>query len=395
MSDISISLLGAFIGFVAGLIPGIHINNFILFLMKFKGYYNNLQFLLIVISSSIAYSFSDVIPSTFLGIPDESMAVSVYPAHEMVLEGDGIEAIALATFSGLFSILFLSSIFILFANFNIYNKLKFLTPLVLILILLVLLFQEKGDLFAGKYSKIVQRTKALFLIVVSGFLGFLAFRYNPPKFTPLFSGLFAFPVILQGIRRKSEIPKQKLKFRPKLLPSISGSIGGVFTSIFPGISSGIASTMAVIPFKEKDARSYVSATGAANTANALMCFAVLMSSGVGRSGASSAIKDFMPVLNPFDVLILCIFSALFSAILTLISAIFIGKLIPKINTKLLCYFALFIVLITVLIDGLSSILLFIISSLVGLIPEKLKVKRINCMGSLIVPLIFFHTIQTL
>jgi len=382
--DVLISIVGVILGVFTGITPGVHVNT-IIPLLNLDGR----TLVLVLISASIAHTFLDAIPSTFIGIPDESTAVSLYPAHSMALEGRGIEAVAIATFSGLISVIALTPAFFILSKVKL--NVSRLTLPVLLLVTIFLITQERGDTFAGKYSRVVAVGKAFVVLAISGIVGFLALNFD--TLSPLFSGLFAFPVLLGGIKRKTEIPEQKVCFKPRTLPALLGSLSGTLTSIFPGISSGIASTIAVSPFKERNSENYVSATGAANTANALMCFAVLISSGKSRSGVAYAISYFYEFLNPVDVFLICIFSATLSAIIALIFALFAGRILHRVNVRLLCSSALIFVALTVVIESIEkpvALIVFALSSLVGLLPEKLGVRRINCMGSLLIPLIAFH-----
>jgi len=104
------SLLGAGLGTLSGLIPGIHVNT--LALMLFSLYASSAPFLLslggalgmpaealplllscTIVSACVVHSFLDFIPSVFLGAPDDSDALSVLPGHRLLLAGRGMEAV--------------------------------------------------------------------------------------------------------------------------------------------------------------------------------------------------------------------------------------------------------------------------------------------------------------
>ena len=96
-------VFGVITGIATGLLPGLHVNNIALILLSLSGAiiagFSFLfemgiseSFILVlicvfIISTSISHTFHDVIPSTFLGAPDEDMALSVLPAHSLLLEG--------------------------------------------------------------------------------------------------------------------------------------------------------------------------------------------------------------------------------------------------------------------------------------------------------------------
>ena len=115
-------ILGVITGVATGLLPGLHVNNIALILLSLSGaiiaafsflfeYGISEEFILVliciyIISTSISHTFHDVIPSTFLGAPDEDMALSVLPAHSLLLEGKGYEAVALSAMGSYGAILF-------------------------------------------------------------------------------------------------------------------------------------------------------------------------------------------------------------------------------------------------------------------------------------------------
>jgi len=106
------ALIGVGFGVLTGLTPGVHVNNIaimmlsispallagLMFLQDFGLSVSFITVLIcaIIISTSIAHTFLDFIPSTFLGAPEGETALSVLPAHSMLLEGRGFEAVALS-----------------------------------------------------------------------------------------------------------------------------------------------------------------------------------------------------------------------------------------------------------------------------------------------------------
>ncbi len=385
MHVILVSLLGILIGTLTGLTPGIHVNTAVALIVSGRRLDRDL--VILAISASIAHTFLDAVPSTFLGIPDESQSVSVYPAHLLAVEGRGVEAVAISALSGVIAA---------FATLPFFFLLPLIKPdtsrytlAVLVFTVLFLISLEKGDMLAGRYSFVLNRLKASLVLLVSGILGFFAFRFNPPLFAPLFSGLFAFPVLYSGFRGVESLPQSKrgLNFRP--LASLSGAAFGMTASLFPGISSGVASAMAVSPFSEQDEESYVAATGATNTANAILCLSVLIATGKARSGVAAVIRDF-PLSLP-DVASICVFSALASAIIAVVVAFAVDRVLQSLNVRAVCMASLSLLVVAVfLLTGFVGLILFALSSLAGLLPEKLKVRRIHCMGCLILPLIAFR-----
>lgn len=88
------ALAGVALGVVTGLIPGLHVNNLTPFLVMLAAGASTGMAALIV-AMSITNVFINYIPSTFLGAPEEGTELSVLPAHRLLLEGRGYQAIKL------------------------------------------------------------------------------------------------------------------------------------------------------------------------------------------------------------------------------------------------------------------------------------------------------------
>ena len=357
-------LLGILVGVLGGLLPGIHINTLLPTISNFPT---------AIIVSSIIYTFLDVVPSTFFGVPDVDTAVTVLPAHLLVLEGYGIEAISVSAFSSLVGFLLSLPIFLLFLTFlrSVDPYLTILTPFILITISA---FVVVGD---GRGW-----VKALIIFVLSGILGFLFLN----DILPLLAGLFSSPVLLASIMGERRIPKQVRSLRvPKLENVVSGILGGTLVSLFPGISSGIATVVATNGVK--DDMGVISAMSSANTVNALLCYAVFLSIRRVRSGAVSFIRTLDPIL----FLELAILSALLGFLLTLAFGIVMGEIVHRIDQRNLSVLALSILLATVIFTcGVHGLFVFSISSIVGAMATYMDVRKINCMGCLILPLLYLR-----
>ena len=104
------SVLGTLLGVMTGLIPGLHVNNVAIILLSLSPLavgilrstlgLNDVTVLLMVssaiVATSMAHTFLDFIPSTFLGAPEPETALSVLPAHGMLMEGNGYKAVFLS-----------------------------------------------------------------------------------------------------------------------------------------------------------------------------------------------------------------------------------------------------------------------------------------------------------
>ena len=96
-------VIGTTLGILTGLIPGLHVNNVAIILLSLTpavaaflhsttGLGGATVLLLVasaIVATSMAHTFLDFIPSTFLGAPEGDTALSVLPAHSMLIQGEG------------------------------------------------------------------------------------------------------------------------------------------------------------------------------------------------------------------------------------------------------------------------------------------------------------------
>ena len=136
-------LLGVIAGIIAGLVPGLHSNNITIILATTPFF--GMEITSFILSMCITQSFVEFIPSTILGIPSENTFESILPAHKMVLEGKGLEAINYTVLGGIIAVIIgtlLTHPFFLFLEQN-QTQLTKITPLVLSIALIILLKREK------------------------------------------------------------------------------------------------------------------------------------------------------------------------------------------------------------------------------------------------------------
>jgi putative membrane protein len=397
---------GVTLGVIAGLTPGIHSNTFAALMLAFSGslipYLGYDGIVAAIIASAIAYTIADIIPTTLLGVPDEETAISILPAHRMVLEGKGFEVISLSAFSSFLSIGFTVPLFLsLFAIASFYPLFSSLTPIVLLSVSAFLILSERGDEFEGSMAAWRKKFYALLVFISSGFLGWVSINHSylaTSHFTlsgseivqssillPLLTGLFGAPLLLQSFSAK--IPEQNIQISfPNFDSVIKGSLAGFFVSLFPAVSSGIATALASAG--ERDDTGFISAMSSANTANAIMCFFMLIVLKKTRSGAADAVKELGFIPSLIDIIVFSTTAALASLTITLIVARVLITKIHRINFSLISPTVLiFLILIVILLTGSFGLAVFFTAIPIGLAASFLGIRRINCMGSLILPIL--------
>jgi len=399
------SIAGSGVGILTGLIPGLHTNNIALLMLFFASLAQekwSIYFCIFLVSASITHTFLDIIPSTFIGAAEEDTALVVLPAHSMLLEGRGYDAIAISALSSLASVitcflLLLPFKFILAEPANLYLLLEKILPWILICISLLVIFTNENFLYA------------LLIFFLSGIFGMVilnmntSFMVKSSSIFPALAGLFGVPAIIRAY--KTVVPEQTIgekvieenRKRMKKRDVISGTIAGGIVSVLPGVSSAIATTIALITRKERNRENTISILSATNTATNFFVLATLFILLKARSGFAIAISKLVSVEKwdkiifpyPFNLfLIATIISSLLSYYATLKIGRVVAKNISNISYSSLLKISLAIIILMVFIfNGVLGMLILFVASSIGLLCLEFKVRRSVCMGILLLPLI--------
>jgi len=389
-------LYGFLIGVIAGLIPGIHPNTFASLMLGastvFFSEFDSYEMAIIIFVSSVTYSVVNIIPAVMTGIPDEDTAIAILPAHRLVLNGEGMKAISVSAFSSFLSALFSLPIFyVLLKVSQLLRNLDFLTPFVLAGVTVYLVSFE-DDPLGGSLSKWKKRFYAFLVFSASGILGFYSlreFRFSRISILfPLLSGLFAFPTLLTSMMSES-IPKQDYTVDyPKLKNILKGIVSGLFVSIFPGISSGVATALSV--GRDDDEVDYISSISSANTANTILNFAILMSLGKVRSGAAQAFSAFISPKKFLYLPFLAVSSAFSAMAFTVLFSIPAIRIFQRFKPSWVSKGVLVFLLISIFaLNGFSGVAVFALAGIIGMSTLFLGVRRIHCMGSIILPAMLY------
>lgn len=433
-------VLGVLTGIATGLLPGLHVNNIALILLSLSGaiigsfsflfeYGITREFILVlicvfIISTSISHTFHDVIPSTFLGAPDEDMALSVLPAHSLLLEGKGYEAVALSAMGSYGAILFCFFLlypirFVIGSPLFFYETLREIMFFVLIAISILMIGTEKAkiDDFTkrGKAPAFVGMLFALFVFILSGIFGIVIFEVpvdspiglSSPVLFPALAGLFGTPTLLTSLMTKPVIPKQKIEKitldkntkKSSILSVLTGSLGGILVSIIPGITSATGTIIAMNARGESNKRQTIVTLSAVNTACAFSVVAVMFIILKSRSGATLAAMDLMYVpewtnlLMPTNLAYLLI-ALLLGGTLSYFLTLNVGKIFAKrfANVPYALVVKLTITFVSILVflfTGLAGLLILTIATCIGLLPVEWGIRRSHCMGILLIPIILY------
>lgn len=392
-------LIGIVAGTFTGLIPGIHTNLIALFALSLSPflliYFSSLTLSVFIISMAITHTFLDFIPSIYFGAPDEETSLSVLPGHKLLLKGKGHQAVIYTLVGSTLAILLLLFSLPIFSFLipKIYPFVNRMMSWILIWISFFLIYGEKSF---SRNKKLL----SLVFFLLSGFLGLATLNNSSitQPLLPLLSGLFGSSTIIYSIFKNERPPKQnlekiKISKRELVKPIIATTIVSPFCSFLPGLGSNQAAIISTKLFKKFSKEQFLILLGSINTFVVAFSFYTLYLVNKTRTGAAKAVseiltisKDNLPVI--FSAIII---SSVISIFLTIkISKIF-AKKIHKINYPLISKFILlFLFSIVLSISGLQGVLIFLVSTILGLTCIFYNIKRSFLMGCLLIPTIIYY-----
>ncbi len=393
------SLVGCVIGLFTGLIPGLHTNTLAVSILPIYPYFGISPIEASVIISSIMAShiFASFIPSALLGAPNEDTALSILPAHRLLMSGRWLEAIFLMAAGASLALLF--SVPILFLSMKTFGGLYDATRpfihyvLTAVVSLMILGEKEKIKIFYAA---------AIFLM--SGALGFLVLdaRVLQPQnaLLPILSGLFGVSTLLVSLKNKSSIPQQKhsvvavdRKSMAKFV--VIGTFGGLLVGLMPGIGASQAVALTQQVFAVSSPESFLVMLGSVNAADSLFSMSALYTVGNPRSGASVVVERLLGDIGINELLVIVGSILLSSGIAAFVSLKISSRALNamrKINYSLVsCSVIIFISLLVFLFSGAMGLLVLFTATSIGLLCERFGVKRMHCMGCLLLPTILFFS----
>jgi len=387
-------LIGCSLGIITGITPGVHINLvsvIILSLTPFLSQYISLTTLvIIIIAMSVTHTFLDSIPSIFLGAPDSGLELSVLPGHKLLLQGRGYEAVVLTAIGSLFAVIMMVAFTPIGLPFIkiIYPIIQKFIPYILIFFSILLIYKERKS-----------KSLALVVYLIAGVLGIITLnlQLSQPLF-PLLSGLFGTSILLTSIFTKTKIPKQKITQVSLKKKEIASSMGAGFfasflTGLLPGLGASQAAIVATSAQKKITPEKFLVIVGSINTFVMIVSFLALYSIDKARNGSVVVISEILQNFN-LNLLILFLAVSLIAAgiatFLTLKFAKIFSNLMTKVNYNKLCLsvIALIVILVTIL-TGWLGLLVLMVSTSVGLIPNLAGIGKNHLMGCLILPVILF------
>jgi putative membrane protein len=389
-------LIGVILGTISGIIPGVHANTL-------AGVMLSLQALLLSVLGPVAlagtlfaalitHTFVDAVPSTFLGIPEADISLSVLPAHALCLEGNGEEAVRIAALGSACSMVIA-------------------VPVSVLCFLLLPALQPYFDWWIGilliasvGYMIVTSEAPgwALAIFAVSGALGAFALHYTflswhilageSAILMPLLTGLFGISVLMvasQGTLPVQHFSGLRMENKAVIKYSLLGTGAGIAVGWLPGLSTASANgVLASVIGYEKDRRSYILATNAANTANAFIGLAALFALSRMRNGVMAALAE-LPLPSMGELMIIGVLAACAAYVITLRLSASAHHLNGFDSKALNRTVMVFVVLLSVILTGPFGLFVLLLATAVGLVPHIVNIPRMYCMGAIMVPVMLY------
>lgn len=385
---------GIAIGAATGLLPGLHVNLIAaLALLLPMGAEASLG----VVAIGVVHTFITILPSTYLGMPDEG-ALSVLPAHRMRLDGMARQAVQISLHSSMLAVIAVLLLIVPYhwvvARPAVLPFLELVAPVVLVAVPVWLIARDHrpwpASIIAGSAAG----------------LGWLAFDWPvagwlPGAATPLLpllSGLFGIPTLLWAMRRRQTgVPQTAAESRvPRGTygAGMRGLTAAMFTAVLPGLTAAVATSMAMPATRQEPGR-VLATLSAVNTAHLCLAMAVLWMTGRTRSGLAAAWADQNRVLPwtwmpPPDLLAVLTTFLVAGACAVVITPLiepwyerFLARLRPGRAEAVTLVLVLALVAVT---TGWTGVLLFAAAIFIGSLPLIVGVRRVHLAAALSVPI---------
>jgi putative membrane protein len=388
-------LMGVGVGAVTGLTPGLHVNALVLILSAAE--VDPEGGAVMLVSAAVTHTFLDFIPTTFLGVPDEGTALSIFPSHRMVMEGYGLKAVRLSLYGSLLSSLALCSVILPASGlaYALTSSQHYGRAVVAVLLSMLALLVAVDARISAKRGAValasVALSGALGLVVLSSPLSVSGALSGASPLFPMLTGLYAVPALLMA--RSVRIPPQK--DGPHVMMRTSGVakglLAGGLVSLFPGVSSGVAA--AACSVVKGDDEEYITSLGGANTANAVLTSFAVLVTGRPRSGVGAYINSLHPTGTMYPlpemavwILISLVISSLVAGLITMPMAGLFARAVSGLSYRRLSRFILAALLaLTFVFGGVTGLIVLGAATVVGSIPPRLGCSRATLMGCIIIP----------
>lgn len=390
-------LAGIVAGIITGLIPGIHINLVstitLLLSVHLVEWFSYQQLVVFIISMGIIHSFIDFIPSIVFGVPNSDTALSVLPAHKLVIEGKGKEALFLSASGSLIGAF--AGIPLLFLLFYILPSIiAFITPYISIILFSIVLWfivEEKLP------KKMLWPILFVSIACLYGILLLNSFHLREPLLV-LFTGLFGIASLLYSLAGENnslppQLPATKSLPKGSLKSIVVGNCCAAICSALPGLGNAQAASIMTLFYKTTNSKIFLVITSSLNTTSFFVSIITLYLLDKARNGAIVVVSQLVEAISfefLLQILIICYIVCCVGFVLTRILGEVILDGITRVNETymngVLCGILFLVVFIT---EGIYGVICTIGITSLGLIGLFLEVRRVHFMSILLIPVGLF------
>lgn len=399
MTDLALCIAaGAALGLFTGLAPGLHVNTLAALGVAAGAVHTSAAWILL--AAGTVHTIVNIVPATFLGAPDDEDVLVVLPAHRLLAEGRGPEAIRVSVAASIAGLVLAT------AAAPIYGWMLLGPPR-----LLVVLDDAAPWIAAALLAWLWWRearhgpaaaARATIVMAASGAVGLWALRVGlrgatdaePSALLPLLGGLFGLAGLVASARTPADPPPQtQTPRRVRLGSGVPWAVGlASCTAVLPGITAAAATSL--LPRHDEPARA-VAALSALNTAHAVLALHVLFLAGRVRTGLADAVGAAVPAARwttggpapaAVDAYLVLLVAGVAGAAGTLVLGTWMAGRAERFPVRTAAAVAgLALVAVTALVTGPRGVLLLLTCACIGLTAIRAGVRRVTLTACLLLP----------
>lgn len=267
------SFIGIILGIFAGLLPGIHPNQFFVLVVSFIPFLSQFPqeaVLALIINIMVSNILLNYIPSIFFSVPDPNTVINILPGHRMVLEGKGLDALFISL-SGAFLTLIVCVVTLPALLWVIPILHEFVYPYLHFLLFGLAMWMVVME------KTWRERLLSLTLYLMSGLWGIVCLNSTVISsewaLFPSLTGMFGIAGLLMSMQEVTKLPKQSMSENVKTgniwKIVISGLIAGLLIGILPGAGESQAGVL-VSEFTGLGQNEFLGALSGINMSNIIL-----------------------------------------------------------------------------------------------------------------------------
>jgi len=391
---------GIALGTVSGLVPGLHANNMALLLAGGADRIPGPPALVAaaMLATGVVHTFLDAVPATALGVPDPAMAATALPAHRLVAEGRGGEALRLSALGSAGALVVAAPLALPVTRLveAVYPVLRAGIPYLLGATALALVATEPGRRRRVGGACTLAASTAFGAIVldlpVAGPVSSSGVGSAGDVLAPTFAGLFGAPVLLDALDGGGVPPQGdgRVALVPRAVAGLAalGTLAGAAVGYLPGVSSAVAATLALSAVPGRyGARGFVVATSGVNTANTAFATCALLALGTPRTGVLVAVERAAGIPSPGPIVVAIGLAAAAGFVLVVTVGDAYLRAVRRVNHARLSIAVLcLLVCLSYLLAGAVGVGVLGAAAVVGRLPVRFGARRVHLMGVLIGPI---------